>query len=1029
MRLAVVTSYVLGLLLPGLFLAVRSGRADEPPATATAVTYSRDIQPLLARHCLACHGPDKAEAGLRLDLAERATAPLESGVRAIVPGDAEASELLRRVAATDDAERMPPEGEPLTAEQVELLRQWIAAGAAFEQHWAYQPVREPPLPAVSHSAWVRNPIDRFVLARLEQAGVEPSPPADAATLLKRLHYDLVGLPPSPEDVLAFLNDSSPRAYEDLVDRLLDSPHFGERWGRHWLDKARYADSDGYEKDNPRPDAWRYRDWVIDAIQGDVPFDRFTIEQLAGDLLPDASPRDKLATAFHRQTLTNTEGGTDQEEFRVEATFDRTETTAAVWMGLTMTCARCHSHKYDQIPQREYYQLFAFFNNANETTTEVPTSQEALESYERQRADHAALVADAERRYAEAKKELGPQVEAWLNEQAARLAEQVSPLGFQPLKPIAATATSGATLTPQDDHSLLAAGTVPDKDTYTLVFEAPSEPLSGLRLELLADESLPAGGPGRAPNGNFVLSRVELLTSPDASTERRETMEPVELVDAEADFTQDKFSPRGVLSDEERSGWAIAPQMGKSHQLSLFAAGPVRRDGARYLHVILHQDYGGAHTIGRVRAAAITGFDPLRALPRELADAVRTPAEKRTAEQRERIADHVASLDPRAGKLAAELADLRKQAPQPPVMKVRVMTAASRPTRLLQRGDFLQPAADELRGGALAVIAHSHPLVARQPNGVPDRIDLASWLVDARHPLTARVTVNQVWAHLFGRGLVPTLNDFGVRGELPTHPELLDWLAWQFPRGMGWSRKQLIRAIVTSATYRQSSVHRADLQRIDPTNRLLGRQNRLRVEAEIVRDLHLAAAGLLSTKVGGPSVFPPLPPGVAELSYANNFKWQTSPGEDRYRRGMYTFFKRTAPHPTLISFDCPDSNTTRLGREASNTPLQALATLNNEVFTEAAQALAARVLTSGGETDRQRLEYALRLCIVRQPESDEVERFQKLLDAARGYYRAHPDDAGQLARRHAAPGIEASENAAWIATVRMVMNLDEFIVRD
>jgi hypothetical protein len=508
-----------------------------------------------------------------------------------------------------------------------------------------------------------------------------------------------------------------------------------------LDKARYADSDGYEKDKPRPNAWRYRDWVIDAVNNDLPFDQFTIQQLAGDLLPDASPMQKLATAFHRQTLTNTEGGTDKEEFRVEATFDRTETTASVWMGLTMTCARCHSHKYDQITQTEYYELFAFFNNANEANVEVPGS-----------------------------------------------------------------------------------------------------------------------------------------------------------------------------------------------------------------------------------------------------------------------------------------------AAKPAKLKVRVIAPASRKTRVLHRGDFLQPA-DEVGCNVLAVIRGVHPLESQHEESPADRLDLARWLVDADHPLTHRVIVNQVWAHLFGQGIVATLNDFGVRGERPTHPELLDWLAWQFPREMGFSRKALIKTIVTSAVYRQSSSHRPELGEIDPNNRLLARQNRLRVEAEIVRDLFLSVSGLLSMKMGGPSVFPPLPPGVTELSYANNFKWATSKGEDRYRRGMYTFFKRTSPHPNLISFDCPDSNTTRLERESSNTPLQALITLNNGVFVEAAQAMARRVLAEGGDDDTGRLTYALRLCIARPPDKKEVNRFRELLRTAREYYEAYPEVAAKLTKQHPVSDMAAPENAAWVATLRMVMNLDEFIVRD
>ncbi|HIM29818.1 MAG TPA: DUF1549 domain-containing protein [Planctomycetes bacterium] len=998
--------------------------ADAAKTPARQVLFSRDIQPLLARKCLVCHGPDEAESGLRLDSADRAYAMLESGTRAIVPGKTATSELLRRIATGDDSERMPPEGDPLTEDEISLFRQWIAGGAKYETHWAYRQILPPSLPTVKNSAWVRSPIDQIVLARLQKMGIVPSPEADRPTLIKRLYYDLIGLPPTPSEVDAFVADVSPNAYQSVVERLLKSEHFGERWGRHWLDKARYADSDGYEKDRPRANAWRYRDWVIEAINQDMPFDQFTIEQLAGDLLPDATSMQKLATAFHRQTLTNTEGGTDQEQFRVEATFDRTETTASVWMGLTMTCARCHTHKYDKISQREYYQLFAFFNNSNEANFAVPTSEEAMQEYLLEKSTHDEKVAALEAEYTKAKKTIQPQVEAWVTEMEAKINASSVPLSFAAIELISATATSKATLIQQDDGSLLVSGTVSDKDKYTLVVKVPATPLTGLKLEVLTDDSLAKKGPGRAPNGNFVLSelRVYSATNQDFSQPQR-----IELATAEANFSQDNFLPSGAINSKDRTGWAISPQMGKNHHITMYTRAPVLFEGQHFLQIVLDQQYGGTHTIGRFRLTTMSGFDPLRALSKDLANALRVEAAKRTDKQRQQFADHVASLDPTTVKLANQLAELKKKAPKSPTMSVRIIASADRKTRLLHRGDFLQPA-DEVSIGVLAAVCDEHPLTARSADQKPDRLDLASWLVKPEHPLTSRVVVNQVWAHLFGEGIVRTLNDFGVRGKLPTHPELLDWLAYQFPRELHWSRKDLIKMIVTSATYRQSSRHRQELDTIDPTNLLLSRQNRVRVEAEIVRDLSLSISGLLSKKIGGSSVFPPLPAGVAELSYANSFKWSTSKGEDRYRRGLYTFFKRTSPHPTLISFDCPDSNTTRLQRASSNTPLQALIMLNNDVFIEAAQAMTRRVLAEDSENDVQRLTFALRLCIARQPSDAEVIRFHKLLVKSRAYYQSHPDDATKLTARHAVEGMSAAENAAWVATLRIVINLDEFIVR-
>ena len=988
---------------------------------AQKVEFSTQIQPILAKHCIVCHGPDKAESGLRLTSSESAYAALVSGAHAVVPGKPGQSELLARVTSAED-DRMPPEGDPLTAAEVSLLKQWITDGAEFDMHWAYRPVAHPKLPS-ANVVGTANPIDAFVIARLMERGLNLSDQAEPAILVKRLYYDLLGIPPTPEEVDSFLNDRSEGAYLTLVNKLLDSLHFGERWGRHWLDKARYADSDGYEKDRPRPNAWRYRDWVIHAINEDLPFDQFTIQQLAGDLLSDPTDLGLLATAFHRQTLTNTEGGTDKEQFRIEATFDRTETTSAVWMGLTMTCARCHTHKYDSISQREYYQLFGFFNDSNEGNTEVSASRAALAKYNRDLQEYETKTVDLREELEAAKKEFAPRINGVLQELERQVSAPDS-VSFDVASPVRLKTSGKSKLEELPDQSLLATGEILDKDEYTLFFDSPKKPLTGIKVELLTDDRLASNGPGRAPNGNFVLSSVRLYRGRDAEFK---DYEAIKLVRAEADFSQSKFEPDGILKKDGKSGWAIAPETGKPHQITIYTTEPVDLKEFPYIQIVLDQQYGGQHTIGRFRVSLMSGFNPARALPASLVKALQTPAQDRDAAQHDELARFAAHRIPATSNLIEQLAKLDSESPKKPTMTVRIMQPATRTTKVLHRGDFLTPK-EEVSNSALAVVARTHPLAARQKDQRPDRLDLAQWLVDPRHPLTARVTVNHVWARLFGRGLVPTVNDFGVRGEAPTHPKLLDWLAWTFPREMGWSRKELIRTIVTSSTYRQSSRHRADLRKVDATNRLFGRQNRVRVEAEIIRDLNLSVSGLLSSKIGGPSVFPPLPPGVAELSYANNFKWKTSDGEDRYRRGMYTFFKRTSPHPTLISFDCPDSNTTSLQRTSSNTPLQALATLNNEVFTEAAQSMARRVLQQQGEDD-DRLVYALRLCTVRSPSERQLVRFRDLLAACRKYYGQHPDDAKALTKRHMADGATVEENAAWVATVRMILNLDEFIVRD
>ena len=752
---------------------------------ADVVSFVRDIQPIFAEKCLLCHGADDQEAGLRLDSFEAATATLESDERAIVPGDVDASELIRRITTDEEDERMPPEGDPLSKEQIEKLRDWITAGAKYETHWSYRPLRVNDPPKVKDPSRVHNDVDRYVVARLEEQNIAPSREANRTTLIKRLYYDLVGLLPRPKEVDDFVDDKSPDAYEKLVDRLLASRHFGERWGRHWLDKARYADSDGYEKDSIRPNAWRYRDWVIDAVNADMPLDQFAIEQLAGDLLPDAKPEQRLATAFHRQTLTNREGGVDQEEFRVAAVHDRTETVGTIWMALTVGCARCHSHKYDQITQREYYQLFAFFNNGDETNTSVPKSSSQLAQYN-----------ETKKRY------------------------------------------------------------------------------------------------------DVNLAKLE-----------------AELKSAKGDA---------------------------------------------------------------------------------------------------------------ASRLQKEIKLVRAAAPKPPTMSVRVIAQRKNPRKshVFDRGDFLQPK-EEVQPGTVATLT---PLSGREPKRPADRLDLARWLVSSENPLPPRVLANQIFGHLFGRGLVRTMDDFGVRGEPPTHPALLDHLASELIRHK-WSRKALIKYIVMSATYQQSSNHRPKLVSVDPLNDLLYRQNRLRVEGELVRDLSLAASGLLSSKVGGPSVFPPLPKGVAAFSYANNFKWKESKGEDRYRRGMYTFFKRTSPHPDLLNFDCPDSNRTNVRRNRSNTPLQALQTLNNKTHHEASQALAKRVLDEEHVDDRARIAAAFRYCLLRTPTKPEVDELELLLLEGRKYYVTNAKAAADLIGTYAAKDVDPRDCAAWVATLRILLSTDEFLTRE
>lgn len=994
---------------------------------ASAVDFDHDIRPIIAEHCLECHSLDKAKGGLALISREAAMKKLKSGVAALVPGQPEASEVLKRVTSSDEDEVMPPKDKkPLTVAQVATLKQWISQGAEWPAHWAYRPITKPEPPALSAAdIKVGNSIDRFILAKLEAAKLAPSPEAGRVTLMRRVWYDLLGLPPTPEEVDAFVNDKSANAYEHMVDAALASPHYGERWGRHWLDMARYADSDGYEKDKPRPDAWRYRDWVIHAVNADLPFDQFTIEQIAGDLLPDATQEQLVATAFHRQTLTNTEGGTDQEQFRIEACFDRTETTGAVWLGLTVGCARCHSHKYDQLTQREYYQMFAFYNNGDEVTRQVPVSQAEWSAYEKANGAEAAKLAVLQRKVDEARANLRRKLPDWEKTVQPRLAAARAANAkaeFKPLDIAKVTATSKTSFKKLSDGSQLATGKVPANDTYTVEIDRWSGSLSSLRLEVLPDDSLPGKGPGRSKNGNFVLSEVKLSVG---SSAEQSTVVP--LHSPQADATQAKFEAAHVLDGNAQTGWALAGHLGKPHQLTLQISRPLGAQSGQKLFLTLSQDYKqGDHVVGRFRllGSSVETVDSIA--PAAVVKVLDEYPDRRNPALIPPLFEWLEKVDDDFVTAASALELAKARLPKPPLMDVRVIaqrTVNPRTTKLLQRGDFLSPA-DPVLPGAIGVL----PVLKLRDETKPDRLDLARWLVSRDNPLTPRVTVNHVWARLFGEGLVRTVSDFGVRGERPTHPELLDWLASEFME-QGWSRKKLLKLILMSATYRQSSVQRPELTELDPQNKLLARQNRLRVEGEIIRDLHLAVSGLLSPKIGGPSVFPPMPEDIANLSYANNFKWTTSKGEDSHRRGLYTFFKRTAPHPDLMTFDCPDANTTNVKRTVSNTPLQALTTLNAEAFTEAAKALAKRVLEASLINDDERIARLFRLCVSRALGEKELKALRSLLYDSRAWYAQHGEEAKALTKGSEVKQAPADEVAAWTATARIVLNLDEFVTRE
>ncbi len=817
---------------------------------AEPVDYGRDVRPILTKHCTSCHGAQKQRSGLRLDSVRATRAGGNSGP-AVIPGKSGESRLIQAVSGgNDEIPAMPPKGPRLSAGEIARLRAWIDGGAAIpdsetakqtergaSKHWAFQPIRRPAEPAVKNASWCRNAIDCFVLARLEKEGIAPSPEADRATLLRRVSFDLTGLPPSPPEIDDFLADRRPDAYERAVERLLASPHYGERWGRHWLDLARYADSNGYSIDAPRS-IWKYRDWVLDAINRDKPFDQFVIEQLAGDLLPPRIPpgtggdmggvEQRIASGFHRNTQINEEGGIDLEQFRVESIVDRTNTTGTVFLGLTIGCCQCHDHKFDPLSQREFYQLFAFFNSCDEPSLELPTPEQI-----RKRSEVRAGIAALQKRLSALDTATPERVAAW------------------------------------------------------------------------------EGG----------------LTPP----------------------------ARAMLPARVRTVLAIAVNGRSDRQQQLVIA--AYRNAEQVRHAV-----GG---LGQ----------PLNYLAAAHVQAMTT--------QRE---------------LVQRMAALQKEMPVIPTTLVLKERPTPRPTYIHLGGDFL-------RKGAAVTPDVPRVLPALSHKNRPTRLDLARWLVDGRNPLTVRVAMNRFWQKYFGLGIVETENDFGTQGTPPSHPELLDWLASEF-MARGWSMRAMHRLIVTSATYRQSSRNRPELATIDARNRLLARQNRLRLDAEVVRDVALASSGLLTRTVGGPSVFPPQPNGVYAFTQIPR-NWTANSGPDRYRRGLYTYFWRSAPHPDLTVFDAPDALSACTRRNRSNTPLQALTLLNDEGFFEIARALAARVCRDCRAGDEERIDYAFRLCLGRQPSSRERQALERLL---------HQQD-------------QTKALDTWTSLARVLLNLDEFITRE
>ena len=1061
------------VLLALCWLPASLARGDD------GVDFGRRIRPLLAEKCFQCHGLDEEQraSDLRLDLKDGLFGAIESGDRAVTPGDPEKSLIYRRLITDDEDERMPPldSKKRLTVEQIELVKQWIEQGAAWQQHWSLVTPRRPSIPQVGDSRWPRNEIDHFVLARLEKEGLGPSRDADPVTLLRRVTFDLTGLPPTLEETDAFLDDAAGRtadqpkgtgvrsrsranlphldaAYERVVERLLVSPRYGEHMGRYWLDAARYGDTHGLHLDNFRL-MWPYRDWVINAFNANLPFDRFTIEQLAGDLLPDATMAQKIATGFNRCNVTTSEGGVIPEEYYVHYTNDRVATVSTVWMGITMGCVICHEHKFDPFETKDFYQLFAFFNsldgpvmdgNKQDTAPiiRVPT--------DRQRAESASLdkrIDELARVIAAPNAEVDRAQRAW---ETRLLASAGHKTNWVVLAPETFTSSGGATLTRLEDDSILAGGKNSAKEVYEIVARIESNDSTAIRLEGLLHESLTEGRAGRSGNGNVVLTEFEALVGRDSDGGEPASIppqewRPIKFAHAWADHEQTNgdFGITNAIDGKSETGWAVAGHERREDHTAIFRAESAfgSEDGTWLKVRLRHESKYGQHQFGRIRLA-VTGDGDIPQLvaastPADIIESIRIEPDKREQQQQRKIREHYrdkVSQDPKLRQAHADLATVRKEKTDLekslPTTLVWKEMAEAKPAFILTRGAYDKKGERVVRNTPAAL----PPMASLSEGEVPTRLHLARWLVAPEHPLTARVTVNRIWQQYFGTGIVETTEDFGSQGTPPSHPRLLDWLAVDFREG-GWDVKRLHEKIVLSATYRQSSRITPEMIRKDPGNRLLARGPRFRIDAEMVRDNALALSGLLVPKIGGPSVKPYQPPGIwfaVGYTDSNTARFKRDDQEALYRRSMYTFWKRTAPPPTMVTFDAPSRENCTVRRSRTNTPQAALALMNDEQFVEASRGLAQRVMAEAGDSDQRRAAYGFRLATARAPSDAESAVLLDVYGSSLAKFRSDTEAASQLVavgESKPDPKLDVASLAAWTMVANLILNLDETITKE
>ncbi|WP_395749029.1 PSD1 and planctomycete cytochrome C domain-containing protein [Prosthecobacter sp.] len=972
------------------------------PAAGFAVDFNRDVRPVLAQHCFKCHGMDEQgrKGKLRLDLRDSAIGKGKSGELAIVPGKPDASEVIKRVFSADEDEVMPPPHTKavLTESAKNILKQWIAEGAPYEAHWAYVPPKQEALPVAGV-----HPIDAFIRDRLKKEGLKPSAEAGRHTLVRRVYLDLTGLPPTPAEADAFVNDKAADAYEKLVDSLLASKTYGERWARRWLDLARYADTNGFEKDRPRS-IWPYRDWVVKALNEDMPFDQFSIKQIAGDMLPHATPDDLIATGFHRNTMLNEEGGIDPNEYRFYAMVDRVGVTGTTWMGLTMNCCQCHTHKYDPILHTDYYRTMALLNNASEPTYFIPTAE--IEAQQKAHAEKIAkLEAELPAKFPGGTAAMESRFAGWMEGEAHRASK------WQVIRPVKMETTMPH-LEQQPDGFILGSGDISKSDVYDLSFKAPIQGVRALRIEVTSHPSLPNNGPGltnyEGPLGGFFLSELQAFQNGQrmkiAGAEDTNEDEDDRINDAAAAKPNPKAKAKAAakkknnagatLDGEMSSGWQVLGGYGVQHAAVFHFEQPVDLTNGFDLKLLFEKHF--ACPLGHFRVS-VTTSDHAEAtgLPPEIEEALAS------GDKSKRDAMLLCFLETadEMEKAAKPLLIARKTPPrgQPTLVMEERPANNPRVTHRYHRGEFLQPK-EEVTPGVPAF------LPALPKDAPANRYTFAKWLFAPENPLTARVTVNRQWQAFFGRGIVKSLEDFGYQSDPPSHPELLDWLAVEFVK-QGWSMKKLHRLIVTSATYKQSSRITPEHAQKDPENVLLARGARFRLDAEVIRDSALKAAGVLSLKMGGPGVYPPQPASVTSEGTYGKVEWTVSTGEDHFRRSLYTFTKRTAPFAMATTFDAPTGESCLAKREVSNSPLQALTLLNDQMFIEAAQAMAKQVIAEN-QGDDERLQNIFRRVATRPAAPDELAMLKAFLQKQRER--------------------KVTDEALWADVSRAALNLDEAI---